>query len=239
MKAKTKIPALFAALLSLLATSCDDFLGEKGHGDTRTETRNVKDFHALDISAHARVDLRVDSVYRVEVSCEESIIDYLETVEDNGVLKIHFDRDVYDVDNLRIRVWAPHWDAIETSGDVDLSAPDALSGDEMDLKLSGSGNMEFFNIEYNKLYSRISGDGNVVLNGQGQALDCTISGSGNIEALDFPVQTAKITISGSGNARVDVSEQLDVVISGSGDVEYRGDPQLNSQVSGSGKVKKI
>jgi hypothetical protein len=99
--------------------------------------------------------------------------------------------------------------------------------------------MEFFNIEYSKLYSRISGDGNVVLNGQGQALDCTISGSGNIEALDFPVQTAKITISGSGNARVDVSEQLDVVISGSGDVEYRGDPQLNSQVSGSGKVKKI
>lgn len=239
MKAKTKIPVLFGALLSLLAISCDDFLGEKGHGDIRTETRDVKDFHTLDISAHARVDLRVDSVYRVEVSCEESIIDYLETVEDNGVLKIHFDRDVYDVDNLRIRVWAPYWDAIETSGDVDLDAPDALSGDELDLKLSGSGNLEFFNIDYNKLCARISGDGNVVLNGQGQALDCTISGSGNIEALDFPVQTAKITISGSGNARVDVSEQLDVVISGSGDVEYRGDPQLNSQVSGSGKVKKI
>ena len=241
MKAKTKIPVLLAAIaaLLLLTTSCDDVLGIKGKGDIRTETRNVKNFHALDISAHAQVELRVDSVYKVEVSCEENIIDFLETVEDGGVLKIHFDRDVYDVDNLHIRISAPNWDAIETNGDVDVNAPDAISGNKLKLNLSGSGNMRLFNVGFQDITALTSGDGNLILGGQAETLTCTISGSGNVDALDCPVQIAKVTISGSGNARLDVTEQLDVVISGSGDVEYKGDPQVSSQISGSGKVRKI
>ena len=178
-------------------------------------------------------------MYRVEVTCEESIIDFLETVEDDGVLKIHFDRDVYDVDGLRIRVWAPHWDAIETSGSVDINAPDAISGNNLKLTLSGSGNMRLFDVDFGEINALISGDGNMILGGKAHALHCTISGSGNMDALDCPVQIAQITISGSGNASLDVSEQLDVVISGSGNVEYKGDPVVNSQISGSGKVKKI
>ncbi len=241
MKAKAKIPALLAAVASLilLTTSCEDVLGVKGKGDTLTENRNVQNFHALDISANAQVELRIDTVYRVEVTCEESIIDFLETVEENGVLKIHFDRDVYDVDNLQIRVWAPNWDAIETHGSVDLNAPDAISGDNLKVNLSGSGNMRLFNIDFQDITALISGDGNLFLVGKGESLTCTISGSGNVEALDCPMQNAKVTISGSGNVRLDVSEQLDVVISGSGDVEYQGDPVVNSQVSGSGSVRKI
>ena len=241
MKAKAKISALLAAFVFLvfLTTSCEDVLGVKGKGDTLTETRNVQNFHALNISADAQVELRVDTVYRVEVTCEESIIDFLETVEDNGVLKIHFDRDVHDVDNLQIRVWAPNWDAIETNGSVDVNAPDAISGDDLKLNLSGSGNMRLFNVDFQDITALISGNGNLYLVGKGESLTSTISGSGNVEALDCPVQNAKVTISGSGNARVDVTEKLDVVISGSGDVEYQGDPVVNSQISGSGKVRKI
>ncbi|MBV6438460.1 MAG: DUF2807 domain-containing protein [Haliscomenobacteraceae bacterium CHB4] len=241
MKAQTKIPFAFATLVSLVmvATSCDDFLGVKGTGDKLTENRNVENFHALEISAHGQVDLRVDSVYRVEVTCEESIIDFLETVEDNGVLKIHFDRDVYDVDGLRIRVWAPNWDAIETSGSVDVNAPDAISGDDLEIKLSGSGNMRLFDVDFQEINTQISGDGNIILGGSAHTLNCSISGSGNVDALDCPVQIAKVTISGSGNAKLDVSEQLDVIISGSGNVEYKGNPVVTSQISGSGKVKKI
>ena len=241
MKTKTRIPLTFLAFVSLIlfTTSCEDVLGIKGKGDKITENRDVKNFHAIDISANALVDLRVDSVYRVEVTCEESIIDFLETVEDNGVLKIHFDRDVYDVDGLHIRVWAPNWDAIETSGSVELYAPDAISGDILDIKLSGSGHIRVSEIDFQEINTRISGSANLILAGGAHTINCTTSGSGNTDALDCPVQNAKVTISGSGNVWLDVSEQLDVVISGSGNVEYLGDPQVNSQISGSGRVKKI
>ena len=239
MKTKAIVPALLLLFSALFQTACEDVLGVKGKGDKITETRDVDNFHALEISANGQVDLRVDSVFRVEVTCEESIIDFLETVEDDGVLKIYFDRDVYDVDGLRIRVSAPNWDAIETSGSIDLDAPDAISGDRLRVNLSGSGNLRFFDVDFQEIDAQTSGSANLFLTGQAESLDVTISGSGNTDALDCPVQNAKVTISGSGSARLDVSELLEVTISGSGDVEYKGSPQVNSQISGSGSVRKI
>lgn len=236
-----KLPALiFLALLALGFTSCSDLLGVKGKGDLVTEVRNVTPgFHAVDIATNGQLELRVDSVYYVEVRCEETIIAYLETINDKGVLKIHFDRDVYDVDHLKIIASAPSWDGIDISGSVDVVVPDPISGDKLDLSISGSGDMQIFNADFNEVDGTITGSGNIVVDGIADHLQCTISGSGNFDALDCPVLTADVTITGSGNVRVDVSETLKVTISGSGDVEYRGNPVVTKNITGSGSVRKI
>ncbi len=235
-----KLLALICLGITLWSvTSCREILGIRGEGDIVTEIRQVENFHALDIATAGNVKMRVDSVFRVEVRCEESIIDFLETVEDNGVLKIVFDRDVYDIDNLTIIVSAPAWDGIEISGSANIQVPDAISGNILNISISGSGNAEVFQADFNKIKSRITGSGNISVEGSADDLNCSVTGSGNFDALDCPVKTAVVTISGSGNARVNVSESLDVTISGSGDVEYLGNPQVTSDVSGSGKVRKI
>lgn len=226
-------------LLLWTSTGCEDVLGIRGTGDTITEVRQAKDFHAIDISTPGELVLRVDSVFHVEVSCEESVIAYLETITDDGVLKIHFDRDVYDVDHLKIIVSAPSWDGIEISGSVDVDVPDSITGDRLDLSISGSGNLKVFDAKFNKIKARTTGSGDISIDGSADDLDCSITGSGNLDALDCPVLTAKVNISGSGDARLDVSETLDVTITGSGSVEYRGDAQVTSNISGSGKVRKI
>ena len=230
-----------AALGLLLWTlpACDNVFGIRGKGDIVTEVRDVKDFHALDITAPGQVELRVDSVFHVEVTCEESVIPYLLTIEDNGVLKIHFDRDVYDVDHLNITVSAPSWDGIEIGGSADVDVPDAIAGDLLGLKITGSGNIRVFKADFNKIKARLTGSGDMRIEGKANDLDCGISGSGNFDALDCPVETARVQVSGSGDVRVDVSESLDVTITGSGNVEYRGAAQVSSQVTGSGKVRKI
>lgn len=227
------------ALLSWTFTSCEDILGIRGTGDIVTEVRQVKDFHAVDIATNGELELRIAPDFHVEVSCEESVIAYLVTIEDNGVLKIHFDRDVYDVDHLKITVSAPSWDGINISGSVNVDVPDAITGDALDLRISGSGNIKIFNADFNKVKALITGSGDISIDGSATELTCNISGSGNIDAIDCPVARATVNISGSGDARVDVSDTLDVVISGSGNVEYRGTAQLNSNISGSGKVRKV
>lgn len=226
-------------LLLWTLSACEDLLGVRGKGDIVTENRNVKNFHAVDIATPGTVELRVDSVYRVEVNCEESIIPYLETLEDHGVLKIHFDRDVYDVDHLKIIAYAPSWDGIEVSGSAHADAPDTINGDVLDLSISGSGGIRIFKADFNKIRSRTTGSGNISVYGSADDLNCSITGSGDVDALDCPVKTATVHISGSGDARLDVSETLDVTITGSGDVEYRGSPQVSVNSSGSGKVHKI
>ncbi|MCC6463406.1 MAG: DUF2807 domain-containing protein [Saprospiraceae bacterium] len=230
---------LLMGLLFWTLSSCEDVLGTRGKGDIVTEVRNVKNFHALDIATSGEVELRVDSVFHVEVSCEENIIDYLETVEDDGVLKIHFDRDVYDVDHLKITVSAPSWDAIEISGSVHVDVPDAISGDALDLSISGSGDIKVFEADFATVDARITGSGDISLSGKADDLDCTITGSGSFDALQCPVLNATVHISGSGDARLNVTESLNVTISGSGDVEYKGSPDVTTSISGSGKVRKI
>lgn len=238
-KMQNLMTVLCLGLLLTAATSCEDVLGVRGKGDVVTEIRQAKDFHALDISTNGEVELRIDSVYRVEVRCEESIIAYLETIVDDGVLNIHFDRDVYDVDNLKIIASAPSWDAIDVAGSADVDVPDEISGDLLDLSVAGSGEIKVFKAGFNKIKARITGSGDMTLAGQAEDLDCSVTGSGNLDALDCPVLSAKVTVSGSGDVRLDVSESLDVTISGSGDVEYRGNPKVTSNISGSGKVRKI
>lgn len=222
----------------MIFPSCDP-LGIRGKGDLETETRNVKDFHALKINTSGDVELRVDSVYKVEVTCEENIIGYLETIEDDGVLKIHFDRDVFDVDGLKIRISAPSWDEIEITGSAEVDVPDAINGSTLNLSVTGSGNLKVFKADFDNIKTKVSGSGDVNISGIADDFDCTVSGSGNVDALDCPVKTAKVTVSGSGNVRLDASESLDVTISGSGDVEYQGSPQVTKSISGSGTLRKL
>lgn len=240
MKTKLNIPGtLLLFTLSLLIFSSCDVLGVRGKGVLETETRNVNDFHALEINVPGDVEVRTDSVFHLEVTCEESVIAYLETIEDDGVLKIHFNRDVFDVDHLKIRVSAPSWDGFKINGSADVDVPDAIHGTKLNVGISGSGNLKVFNLDFNKIDARVSGSGDVFLSGIADDLKCTVSGSGNVDALGCPVKTATVSVTGSGDVRLHVTETLDATISGSGDVEYQGNPQVTQQVSGSGNVRKI
>ncbi|MCC7507529.1 MAG: DUF2807 domain-containing protein [Saprospiraceae bacterium] len=231
---KQILPAL--AVFTLLFSAC----GLRGDGDLVTEIRPVEDFNALEIGVNGDVDVRVDSVFRLEVTGEENIMPYLETLVDNdGTLKIFFNRDVWDVDDLHIVVSAPAWYAFEVNGSADVDVPDAISGNQLKLGISGSGDINLFDINFNQINARVSGSGNLRMSGAADNLKCAVSGSGDVDALGCPVLTADVSVSGSGNVRVHASELLDVTISGSGDVEYKGSPQINSQIAGSGRLRKI
>lgn len=231
---------LSACALSFPACYLDDDFGDNfGKGDVVTETRNVKDFRALDVSVPGNVEVRVGSEFRVEVSCEENIISFLETIVDNGTLKIRFDRNVFDVDGLRIRVTAPVWEAFRLRGSADIDVVDAITGNQLELEVTGSGDLKVFNATYERVRSRVTGSSDIKLSGRAKELNTSISGSGNFEALNFPVETAVVAVTGSGDAQVHVLNKLDATISGSGDIRFRGSPQVSSNVSGSGRVRKI
>ncbi len=236
--ASTLNPFAFV-LLSTVITLSSCFDGTRGSGDLVTEIRKEKNFHALEISTSGDVEVRNAPDYSVEVTCEENIIAYLDTEVENGVLKIHFDRNVYDVDDLSIRISAPNWDAFTVNGSANVKVKDKINGTELKTVISGSGDLDIYDAVFNKAKMAVSGSGNLSIDGSATDLDATVSGSGEIDALDFPVKTARANVSGSGSIRIDVSDDLDATVSGSGDIEYQGNPKVSTQISGSGRVRKI
>lgn len=236
LKKTTLLFSIFSLLM--LLQSCEPF-GVKATGDDITMSFDETGFHGLDIGLSANVEVRVGSAFKIEVTCEETAMPYVETRVSNGILKIYFNRNVYDVDHMKIVVTAPSWDSFDLSGSGYIKILDAISGDELNIDVSGSGNVKAADAVFNKANLEVSGSGDVELAGSADDLRCSISGSGNVDCLDFPVKTAQVKVSGSGRMKVNVSETLDADVSGSGDIYYEGDAQVNVHISGSGNVRKI
>lgn len=235
-----KTSALFLSLfvVSLLLPSCDA-IGTKAAGDLMTQQFDETDFQGLELNVNAEAEVRIDSVFSVEITCEESVMPYVRASVIGGILKIDFSRNVYDVDDMKIVVSAPSWNYFELNGSGEVYVVDPIEGDLLRMDVSGSGNIRVNDATFSTANLWISGSGNLDLSGSGNNLRCHVSGSGDVDARDFPVETADLEVSGSGNIQVQVSEQLDADISGSGDIRYQGNPQINAHISGSGKLRRL
>ncbi len=229
---------LSVPVMMLFFTACDG-LGIKGNGDLITEIRDEQDFHILDIAVPGTIEVLRGNTYKIEIQIEESLLPYLETEVRNGRLDVYFSRTVRDVDNLRITITAPDLDGFHLSGSAELIAFDSLSGNKLDLDISGSGEIDLKKINFHHIDAEVSGSGSIRLQGIATNLQLDLSGGGDLHALDCPVQHADLQVSGSGSVRCNVSSTLKARVSGSGDVFYLGNPVLDIDISGSGKVKKL
>ena len=90
------------------------------------------------------------------------------------------------------------------------------------------------------LHCSVSGSGDIIIGGEGNAktADISISGSGNYTGEKLKIGTADVSISGSGNCTLNVTESLKGGVSGSGNVNYYGNAaKVDTRVSGSGHVR--
>lgn len=230
----------FCLLFLLVAglASCDTF-GVRSSGDLITLDFDESDFHGLDLCLPANAEIRVGDAFKVEVTCEETAMPYVETKVEHGILKVYFNRNVYDVDQMKIVITAPSWDNFDVSGSGDVVVKDNIEGEDLHMDVSGSGSIRALEAHFDKADLQVSGSGELKVAGTANSLDCDVSGSGAIKCFDFLVQTAHVEVSGSGDVQVNVAEKLEAEISGSGSIVYKGDPSVTAKVSGSGTIKKF
>lgn len=132
----------------------------------------------------------------------------------------------------------PDLDQISISGKMDLAC-DSFRTDELRLKVSGLGKLDFTHVDCNTLETTISGRGEFSASGRADHQTIRISGSGDFEAPHLSSQTIRIVISGQGNATLRVEESLEITISGLGQVNYIGRPKLRQVITGLGKSKRL
>jgi hypothetical protein len=232
---------IYLILLSALSLSMWSCTKERieGDGPVVSETRPVNNFSGIDLRVSANVYYKQDTVYKLEVSAQQNILDVMETYVSNGKLVVKFENDVrvHSHDPIVVMVSGPSLSSIRLSGSGNVNAAGKLLPATMDVDISGSGDIFIAELNTAWLDANISGSGNITI-GSGSATEekLTISGSGNIDLTNVQATKAKTKTSGSGDIRLSVSQSLDVTISGSGSVYYKGNPYINTNISGSGKV---
>ena len=205
----------------------------------RGENRHVSGFHAISNSGHVAVEVRLGSEETLRLEGDDEAIRNIETVVEQGILKVRFRRGVRQRNwgKVTAYVTAKQVDELSQSGSGSITVLDPIKGSGIDAALSGSGKMTF-ELDMETLNASISGSGRIRVSGQALQSNVSVSGSGNFDGARLVSGDARLKVAGSGSIDAHVDRQLDASISGSGNITYSGDAQTDVRTAGSGKVRR-
>jgi hypothetical protein len=225
---------LFITMSLLMAMAFTDHVvqGQK-------ETRNVGNFTELGLAIDADVVLTQGKECSVAIDAEPDMLKLIITEVKDGKLKIKYDKwTVPRHEKITVYVTMVDVKGLALSGSGNIVADGTLNTTDLDLAISGSGNIKLGELTASNLEAAISGSGDMVLAGPSPAstMEISISGSGGVNAESLEVKSMEVAISGSGSCVVKVTGSLEASIAGSGNVTCTGNPQVDAHVSGSGRV---
>lgn len=236
-----KVNVLIAIVLILAGiTSLSACRKVVGQGVIVTEDRMVANFTHVQSSIPGSVYIEEGPVQAIRIEAQQNIIDVVETRVEDGVLKLKLQSNTMlaNNSNLKVYITLPKYRGISVLGSGNVTVRNGLNSQEIDLKVTGSGDMEIDRLNSNSVYTELTGSGNIRIgSGAAQSQTVRITGSGDCTAKDMISENANVTITGSGNATVRVQNSLKATISGSGNVYYYGNPVVDVSISGSGNVK--
>lgn len=228
----------------------------------KRETRNVDSFTEISFRHPGKLYLRQGATQKVELLGEEEVVKEVETRVSGGKLVISRE-DSWSffnwgsTDGVTVYVTVPVIEGISVAGSGDIIVEGPIRGDNMELAVSGSGNMELEVLLSGDLDANVSGSGSMKVKAKCRKVDGDVSGSGRVSFTGEISRDADFKISGSGRIEATGSaERMDatisgsgkvlavglkvqiasVRISGSGDVEIEVGKELEANISGSGSV---
>lgn len=219
---KFVLPATLLLVLSVAGSVSADWFGFgsrgiKGSGDVITEERDVGSFKRIESSGAADIYVTVGEKLSVKVTFDDNLIDLIETEVRGKTLKIGSRENYRSRHACKIEITVPELERVylRGSGDVLVERLDAeifefkLSGsgslvaegstDELELRLSGSGDIDTRDLIAQEAFVSISGSGDIRVCAE-ESFDGSVSGSGDIAIYGNPPDFSK-SVSGSGSIR--------------------------------------
>ena len=127
---------------------------------------------------------------------------------------------------------------LKITGSANLEV-DEVQADNVQISIAGSGNVQLNEVDVDTLTARIAGSGDIRLEGRAVTQKVSIAGSGDFRAQELRTQETDASIRGSGDIRVWAETQLAIDITGSGDLRYYGTPSVTERIVGSGDIVRM
>ena len=208
--------------------------------NAKKQDRNVKDFDKISFSISGDLYVTQGSTYSVQIEASDKDLEKLVTEVDGNTLKIKTKPGSWKLKDVKVWVTTPNLSAIYLSGSGNAIAGKTIKSEKMKLSVSGSGDIQFKDLQVSKANVSIAGSGDVELSGKcTDDLKISVAGSGNVKAADFEADNVEVDISGSGSAKVFAIDKLESDIVGSGSVYYKGKPLIDANTVGSGSTKAL
>jgi Putative auto-transporter adhesin, head GIN domain len=213
-------------------------------GDLVTETRAVRGFHEIGLSAPAHLVVKQGAREALVVRADRRLMPYLKTTVSSGRLDLDLDTRSSNHDRFEcthptvFEVTVVKLSALDVSG-AGSAKLGPLQRKQFALDLSGAAEVEMERLVGERLDIDMSGAATVRAAGKVARQSLRISGTGRYKGEQMASDAASISIAGTGSAQVNASKELDVSISGVGDVQYLGNPKITRTISGMGSLARL
>jgi hypothetical protein len=207
-------------LVTFILSSCGyiDHSGNHvgGSGSRKTETRDLGNFDAVEISGAYTVKIASGGKNSLQIEADDNLLPLIKTEVRGGRLVIS------SKENFNTR----------KSPVVTISMPDVKK-----VETSGASNFEISGVKNELLELKLSGASSMDLAGETGALKIDMAGAGSIDAKNLHAKSVDLNTSGAGSASVYATDALNVAISGVGSVDYYGQPKsIKKNISGFGSL---
>ncbi|MGN1156500.1 MAG: head GIN domain-containing protein, partial [Agathobacter sp.] len=244
---KKKSIIMMALALALGAT--------QAKAQTEEQTVAVDNFDKISLMGNIDVIFSQDSKTSVVIVGNRKDIDKVEAEVKGSTLVISTKTEKKNVggvtvkttkfiDEVKVKVASKNLKEVKITGSGDFKATTDIKTDNLNLNISGSGDMEFKKVTADAAKVNIAGSGDISMKQiDTKNLNTSIAGSGEIEIDNVTdrCDIAQLSIAGSGEMKMKFEgcRDLRCKIAGSGEIELKGKVgDYTSAISGMGEIDK-
>lgn len=174
---------ILISIFIISSVSAGDFFGllrgVKGSGDVVTEKRDIDNFKKIKSKGSFDIIVTVGKDPSLKITFDDNLIEYIDTDVRGRTLHIDSDASFRTRSNCLIEITVPELEYVKLSGsgdievnelsgeyfEFDLSGSGALTAEgeieELELRISGSGDIDTRDLKAKEVYARISGSGDI------------------------------------------------------------------------------
>lgn len=189
----------------------------KGSGTLVTQTRDLETFSSIEASGAFDIEITVGEPQSVTITFDDNLIDRVTADVRRGTLRLGSEGSYLSKHACVVVITVPALDGFESTGSGDVRIENLIadtfecrltgsgsiyalgSVDELDLEISGSGDIDARDLKARDVYARVSGSGNIDVHAL-ESISGRVSGSGDIYYYGDPKHT-NVRVSGSGTIR--------------------------------------
>ena len=226
-------------MLVISAGSCQ-FSGAnvvKGSGEVIRKSHDIAYFDQIELSGMYTVILSQGPEAMLSIETDSNLHELIEISHLENTLTILTDREtVLRPTRMELHITYPELHRIGIRGAGKVSATNTLVTEKLLLDLSGASDINL-DLEVGSMHTRVSGAGNIQLQGMATSHEIELSGASNFMGDELISKSTTISLSGAGSASVYATETLDASLSGVGKITYYGDPKhTNINKTGLGSI---
>ena len=242
------ISLLLALLLtsSVCATAANTKVVASGKIVSK-EIKGIAGFKEIQTNSSVSVIYHNAADTRIVVNASDNVIPYIEVVKKGSRLEVGLKKNInVRVKNsradLKVNVYGPEVSAFTVKGSGDIRIATDLKADRLALGVSGSGDIDAYNLSAGEVALGVTGSGDIdVRNVSGKKIALGVTGSGDIECKAVSGDVVALGVTGSGDVKVSsvATDELACGVSGSGDIVVAAGTvgSANYGVTGSGDIK--